>query len=321
MSSDPPTSSKRSSLAKSAAKHNAYNVAAAYETEKARSASSPSAYSQLSKASIKLQMMVLELRLKLLEELETMSDEEKLQSLFELLDKDRSGSISATELADGLRKVAHVDFEDSIALAMKRVAQFDADGDGMLKFSEFETYVVTICESLGSTFHEFSELVIISIVFNDGKGNDEVENAISALFEEDITAAIQDEEKLDKVMMDERMVALFHMFDLDMTGTVSFQEVAMGVYKITHDLDSAATAAVGALLMFDADGDQKLDYKEFTKFILQLVAATGIAYDDAIFTITEAAAREDTDITPEQLSEILSKMTVEVGIEEEEQEE
>jgi Ca2+-binding EF-hand superfamily protein len=320
MSADPSASStsKRTSVAKSAAKHNAYTVAASHKTEKAKLATSPSAYSQFSKAAIKLQMMALAMQLELLEELETMSDEEKLQSLFDLLDKDRSGNLSAVELADGLRKIrGDVSFEESIALAMDRVARFDTDGDGKFQLSEFKTYVDTLCEALGASFHELSEMLIISVVFGDVDGNDDVENAISALFEEDITAAIQDEEKLSKVMKDERMVALFHLFDLDMNGSVSFQEVAMGMYKITHDLDSSATAGVGALLMFDDDGNQTLDYKEFTKFILQLIGATGMAYEDAIFSMTEAAASEDTDITPEQLNEILSKMIVEVTVEEE----
>jgi Ca2+-binding EF-hand superfamily protein len=319
MSSDPAPTTKRSSIAKSAAKHNAYKVAAAYKNaEKPKLASSPSAYSQISKAAIKMQMMALGMQLALLEELETMSDEEKLRSLFDLLDKDRSGSLSAVELADGLRKIrGDVNFEESIQLAMERVAMFDTDGDGKFQFTEFKTYVDTLCEALGANFHELSEMLIISVVFNEAVGNDDVENVVGALIEEDITAAIQEEEKLIKIMKDERMVALFHLFDLDMSGSVSFQEVAMGIYKVTHNLDSAATAAVGALLVFDEDGSKTLDYEEFTKFILQLIAATSIPYDEAIFTLTEAAAAEDTDITPEELNEILSKMTVEVTVEEE----
>jgi hypothetical protein len=66
-------------------------------------------------------------------------------------------------------------------------------------------------------------MLIISVVFNEAVGNDDIENVVGSLIEEDITAAIQEEEKLIKIMKDERVVALFHLFDLDMKFTRKFQ--------------------------------------------------------------------------------------------------
>jgi Ca2+-binding EF-hand superfamily protein len=298
---------QRQSINKIAAKHNAYNIAAA--AKKAQAAQGPSAFSQISKDVIKMQILRLSMQLELLEELETMNDDEKLVALFELLDKDGDGSLSAVELADGLRKVrGDVNFEQSIALAMERVAEFDKDGDGKFKMSEFQSYVDTLCEALGANFHELSEMLIIAVVFNHF-GNDDVEEFAATMMEEDITAAIQEEEKLRKFMKDERMVALFHLFDSDMSGSVSFQEVVMGIYKITENLDDATATAVAALLLFDDDGSQTLDFAEFTKFILQLIAASGIPYEEAIFGLTEAAAKDDpADLTPEELNKRLANL-------------
>jgi Ca2+-binding EF-hand superfamily protein len=298
---------QRQSINKVAAKHNAYNIAAA--AKKAQAAQGPSAFSQISKDVIKMQILRLSMQLELLEELETMNDDEKLVALFELLDKDGDGSLSAVELADGLRKVrGDVNFEQSIALAMERVAEFDKDGDGKFKMSEFQSYVDTLCEALGANFHELSEMLIIAVVFNHF-GNDDVEEFAATMMEEDITAAIQEEEKLRKFMKDERMVALFHLFDSDMSGSVSFQEVVMGIYKITENLDDATATAVAALLLFDDDGSQTLDFAEFTKFILQLIAASGIPYEEAIFGLTEAAAKDDpADLTPEELNKRLANL-------------
>jgi Ca2+-binding EF-hand superfamily protein len=298
---------QRSSVKKTAAKHNAYKVAAA--AKQAQAPQGPSAFSQLSKEVIKMQILSLSMQLALLEDLETMNDDEKLAALFDILDKDGDGSLSAVELADGLRKIrGDVNFEQSIALAMERVAEFDKDGDGKFQLSEFKTYVDTLCEALGANFHELSEMLIISVVFND-VGNDDAEDFAAALIDEDVTAAIQEEEKLRKFMKDERMVALFHLFDSDMTGSVSFQEVVMGIYKITEDLDNAAATAVAALLVFDEDGSQTLDYAEFTKFILQLIAASDAPYNEAIFTLTEAAAKDDPEnITIEEVNKRLSSI-------------
>ncbi|KAG7362322.1 EF hand domain containing protein [Nitzschia inconspicua] len=297
----------RSSFKKTAAKHNAYKVAAA--SKQAQAPQGPSAFSRISKDVIKMQILLLSMQLELLEDLEPMNDEEKLQALFDVLDKDGDGSLSAVELADGLRKIrGDVDFEQSIALAMERVAEFDKDGDGKFQLSEFKEYVDTLCEALGTNFHELSEMLIISVVFND-VGNDAVEDFTASLLDEDITAAIQEEEKLRKFMDDERMVVLFHLFDSDMSGSVSFQEVVMGIYKITEDLDGAAATAVAALLLFDDDGSQTLDYAQFTKFILQLIAAADMPYNEAIFSLTEAAARDDPEtLTMEELNKRLSSM-------------
>jgi Ca2+-binding EF-hand superfamily protein len=298
---------QRQSIKKTAAKHNAYKVAAA--AKKSQVPQSPSAFSQISKEVIKMEILGLSMQLALLEDLETMDDDEKLLALFELLDKDGDGNLSGVELADGLRKVrGDVNFEQSIALAMERVAEFDKDGDGKFQLSEFKNYVDTLCEALGANFHELSEMLIISVVFNDA-GNDDVEDFAAALMEEDITSAIQEEEKLQKFMKDDRMVALFHLFDSDMSGSVSFQEVVMGIYKITENLDNATATAVAALLLFDDDGSQTLDFAEFTQFILQLIAATESPYGEAMFTLTEAAAKDDPEnLTPEELNKRLASL-------------
>merc|ERR1712238_146652 len=97
-------------------------------------------------------------------------------------------------------------------------------------------------------------------------GNDEVDNFVAAIADEDITLALQQSEILTKVMNDDRMKVLFHLFDLDNDGSVDYMEVVLGLYKITHQLDDAATTAFVALLTFD----------------------------EAIFQMTKASAADDT---------------------------
>jgi Ca2+-binding EF-hand superfamily protein len=307
------SSSKRPSIDKTAAKHSAVQATLASSGTLATSTASssgPSQFVEQAKRHLKLQIVNLQLQLAVLEELEQLGDDEKLQQLFLILDKDHDGSVSAVELADGLRKIrGDVSFSESVQLAVRRIQEFDQDGDGKFSLEEFQAYIDTLCDTLGATFHELAELLIISVVFNEEIGNTVDEELVAALVQEDITEAIQEEEKLAKFMRDERMVALFHLFDDDMSGQVSFDQVVLGLYKITENVDQATAAAVTSMLLFDEDGNQSLDYKEFTKFILQLVQSMDIPYNEAIFNLTVAAAKDiDEDMTMTQLSKKLKEM-------------
>lgn len=294
------STAKKEKIAKQAAIHNASKVAAA--TKKKERITTPSAFAQISKAVIEMEMIALSARLVLLEELATMTDDEKMDCLFQILDKDRDGSLSVVELADGMRKIrGDVGFAESLDIAMDRVAYFDADGDAKLQLSEFKEYVTKLSEGFGATFHDLAEMLILSVVFSD-TGNDEVENFTAAIADETITLALQEEEVLIKFMDDDRMKVLFHLFDLDADGSVDFAEVVMGLYKITDDLDAAATTAVAALMIFDDEGNAEFDYTEFSRFIIEMIAATGDTFDEAIFNMTKSAAGDNpNDMTKAEL--------------------
>ena len=129
-------------------------------------------------------------------------------------------------------------------------------------------------------------MLILSVVFSEG--NDYVDNMF-------------------KVMNDDHMSVLFHMLDLDSDGSIDLIEVANGLNKITEDLDKAAGTAIAALMMFGEEGNAKFSYEEFTRFVLQLISATGQTFDEAIYSMTKAAA-EDTDMTKEELLEKIRKL-------------
>jgi len=297
-----PSKDKKEKIVKQAAIHNASKVAAA--TQRAATSGTPSAFAQISRIAIEFEIMALNARLAVLDDLADMSDDEKMDVLFDVMDKNRDGSLSATEIADGLRRIrGDVDFAEALAVAMDRVASFDRDGDALLDRSEFADYATRLSEAFGGTFHDFAEMLILGVVFNPG--NDDAENLAAAIADEDITRALREEGALARVMDDERMRFLFHMFDLDSDGSVDYVEVVNGLYKITEDLDEAEMTAMAGLMMFDEEGDAALSYEEFTRFILRLISASGRSFDDSIYDMTKAAA-EDIDMTKE---EVLAKIT------------
>ena len=68
-----------------------------------------------------------------------MSDDEKVTTLFTLIDQKRDGAVDAAELADALRhRNKSLTLSDAIDRAIRTVAAFDADGDTKLSLTEFK---------------------------------------------------------------------------------------------------------------------------------------------------------------------------------------
>jgi len=303
------SNTKKENIMKQVAIHNASKVAA--ETKKAERITTPSGYAASMKAIIELEMMALAARLMLLKELSTMTDEEKMACLFQVLDKNRDGSLSTGELADGLRKIqGDVTFEESLDEAIQNMVCFDRNGDGKLQFSEFKEYLEKLAEAFGegATFHNLAEMLILSVVFST-KGNDDEDNVRAVIADETITLALQEEEAMLKLMCDGRLEVLFHLFDLDADGLVDFNEVVMGLYKITENLDAAAMVAVASMMEFDENQDANFDYMEFSRFILEIIAGMGTPFNEAIYEMTKLVAKgEPDDTTMEELNLKLKNM-------------
>ena len=248
---------------------------------------------------IELEMVALSARLVLLEELSTMTDEEKMDCLFRILDKNRDGSLSVIELADGLRKInGDVGFEESLELAMERVASFDANGDAKLQPNEFKVYVTKLAEAFGATFHDLAEMLILSVVFSE-TGNDDLENLTAEIADSTITEALLEEEALPEVMADKRTRVLFHLFDLDADGSVDADEVVAGLRIIVDGLDASVASKVFKLLPNNKNKKKRgahktttLDYQEFTRFLVKLISTTGQSLDEVVVRMTKAAASD-----------------------------
>uniref|UniRef100_A0A7S2MT52 EF-hand domain-containing protein n=1 Tax=Helicotheca tamesis TaxID=374047 RepID=A0A7S2MT52_9STRA len=264
----------------------------ASDTAKLKKVKDPSEFVVVSRTLIEFQLLALQAQLKLLDELAEMSDEEKLKTIFELLDKDNDGKISAVELADGLRKIrGDVNFEESIELAINRVATFDSNEDGKLDSAEFKTYVDTLLSTLGCSFGEVSEMIVVQMIFSES-GNNMGENIAGALLSPEIDEAVKVEEDFRKALGDKRMKALFALFDIDGDRNIDFKEIVLGMYKLTDDLDDAASAAVEALLVFDESHTRKLNFEEFARFMHTVVAASGKKFDDVADKITKLVSDE-----------------------------
>jgi len=252
---------------------------------------------KVSKMALEMQIFALQAQLQMIDSLNEMSDEEKLTMLFGLIDTDRDGRIDARELADALRKRnADLAFADSIERAISFVAAFDTDKDAKLDLNEFKEFLDAILKAMGVTFHELSEFLILQNIFSES-GNDFVEDLAGALVSEDINEAVLAKEEFFDASTDPRMMVLFNLFDLDGDGSVDFKEVAIGLYRLTDDMEDAARMAVVVLLMFDKDDKRTLNFEEFAKLMLHVVTAAETKFDDMAdkMTLAMVSKKEVTD--------------------------
>jgi len=106
-------------------------------------------------------------------------------------------------------------------------------------------------------------------------------------------------------LQDPRLIELFKMFDKDGSRELSFKEVAMGLYQLSLDMDEAARTTMEVLLMMDRyDQDKRtLNYDQFGRLILAIVASAGTSFDEIADDLTLAMARST--ITEKDFSKLL----------------
>lgn len=157
-------------------------------------------YINRGKDALQFQMIAIQAQLKLLEDLETLSDDEKLDTVFQLLDKNSrasnmlfnahveandSGSVTTTShmhhnqhgsnkgmirvehLTHGFRKVTGQDaFAAKMDSAMEKVSNFETEGNGLLTFDSFQKYIQIIAETIGCTTYEVLEMIVMNVLFS-----------------------------------------------------------------------------------------------------------------------------------------------------------
>ena len=312
----PETASSSSGITKTNNVRRASTVAkSAKDKSKAKDVSD---FVQIAREKIQFSIAGLQAQLDLLNELPNLADEEeKLLTLFQLLDKDRDNKLDATELADGLRKIrGDVAFEESIAKAITRIPMFDDRRDAKLDINEFKQLINVMSEMMGCNYHELSEMFVLTLVFSDyGSNNNKnilVENGAPSETKEEVKEEAVDVAAMAASigMVEERVKILFDLFDGDHDGLVEFPELVAGLFQITSDLEGSSKAATMALMLFDKDEPKTLNFEQFTKFLVAVSATMSdtISFDDIANSITMSAIKDE-GLSKEKIAELFSLET------------
>lgn len=289
--------SKATKAVRSAA---ATRAASKSRRRKANNSKSVSSFVKETKANLDLQMATIRSQLDLLKELETMSQDEKLDLLFSSLDKDGNGYLDPKELARGLRKKnVEMSFSDSIQKAIDLVARFDDDGNCRLGRDEFQNFVDGIVRELSTNVNEFAEFLVFQLIFSDDDEKD-----IGKVDDKKVISGVKGKHDMIEMLNDERMMTLFMLFDKNSDGAVGFKEVAMGLYQLTHSMEESAKATMQLLLMMDENDQRTIGYEQFAKLIMAIVAAADSTFDEVADDLTHALT-SGREISKEAMAELV----------------
>lgn len=126
---------------------------------------------------------------------------------------------------------------------------------------------------------------------------------------ETLNQDVQARELLFGLMTDPRMEVLFELFDKNGSGNLSFKEVAIGLYQLSRNIEEATKTAMNVLLIMDKDDTRTLNYEQFGRLIMAIIAATGstfeIIYDDLAVALTSQNVISDDDLAALTVADVL----------------
>eukprot|EP00934_Nitzschia_sp_Nitz4_P007466 Nitzschia sp. Nitz4//scaffold26_size159584//151672//153612//NITZ4_002521-RA/size159584-snap-gene-0.50-mRNA-1//-1//CDS//3329545172//7456//frame0 len=240
------------------------------------SLASPSALAY-TKMELELKLLALQAQMDLIQELERLpTPSDRLDWLWELLQME--DTVSDATVADLAKRMQPALTSKALQSAVAdNVVQDALTRDTLQSF--FESVLAALKKTdEDSGTKEFASLTLMKLVENvfcqvllaglwtSASAADKAEQMINEIPEKSI-------------LNDERMKALFVLFDKDSDATVDFKEVAIGLYPLTTDLGEATKNAARLLLMMDKNDERVLTYQEFAKLILAVAAAFGMTFD------------------------------------------
>ena len=249
-------------------------------------ASSPAAFIQTKRSAIDFQILALQAEVKVLEELKGMDGNDNLilSSLFDVLLGDSGEDmLDADVLSMGLKNVTGVGgFQQGMTEAIELLQSHEA-----LDKLQFEDIAKEMAQKIECSVLELAQIMIMAIVF------EEQYSLSSAMATAEKLENVAERQALQKASVDERMKALYKLFDFENNGIVSFNEVVLGLYKITEDIEGTSKVAVEALLVMEEEDTRDLTFEQFAKLMMNVVAAhpENVRFEDIADKLTIMAAQ------------------------------
>lgn len=244
----------------------------------------------------KAELDLIDSQLDLVEELGLMSPDDAINTVFGLLDKDNRGRFDTRELANGFREAGG---DARVTRLLRKAADaLPSGGDGTMNRTDLHDYIRFITPKFECTTHEVIELLVVKVLFdNSSRGR--------GIFRHMPTTRA-DAAAGEKP--NERMLALFDLFDKKLAGQVDFKEVAVCVYNATEtdQMDEFTKNAWSALLSQAEEKKKTISYGEFIRLVDNVVTAAKMDFNDVADSMTLAMCQPSYRKVKEKMSSLFS---------------
>jgi Ca2+-binding EF-hand superfamily protein len=250
---------------------------------------------------LKEQVGKIQEQIRFIQNVALMKDNNKIETLFELIDGDGGGSVDAGELAKAMRRNDELSFSVSIEKAIDMVAKFDVNGDGELDKTEFQAYVKAMVQELKLSCSEFCELIIVQLLLGDDDGAMDG----CAVDKENISEEVKKRKTLYNFISKnkEDLEELFDLFKAKKAAEqVKFADVAQAIANC--DIIKNASKRLGiadsleVLLMTSSKDKRMLDFKQFGRLALSVVKTSRTSFvevAESLFDSVKGVSTWDND--------------------------
>ena len=216
----------------------------------------------------------------------------KAHKLFDLLDADKSGSLSRVEVVNGVaRMITSLDLNVTsqyLQLIGSTMSRSDVDKSGTLDRREFGFFLYHLAETLNMPLDQLAKNLMES---NRNTSSTESYNAE------------------EKRVLEKEIPALFAKYDVSGNGLISHHEISVAMRKITSDDAIYGTHSIKSLSyselmdLFDendTDENGELELAEFTNFLSSFSLACGIPLKEVVsYLRRDAVSFQEIDLVLE----------------------
>lgn len=244
----------------------------------------------------KAELDLIDSQLDLLEELSLMSPDDAIMTVFGLLDKDGKGRFDTQVMGDGLREAGG---DARVTRLLRKAADaLPSDGANTMTGAEFQDFIRFVTPKFECSTREVIELLVVKVLFdNTSRGRGIFRHMPSTR-----TNAAAGEKP------NERMLALFDLFDKKLAGQVDFKEVAVCVYNATEtDQMDEFTKSAWSTLLSQAEVKRKtINYGEFVRLVDNVVTAAKMDFNDVADSMTLAMCQPSYRKVKEKMASLFS---------------
>jgi hypothetical protein len=207
--------------------------------------------------------------------------------------------------------------EDSSKAAVNVLLMMTEDDARSLGYEQFVQLILSIVTASGMKFDEAADDMTLAMLQDKKISEDDLLNLMvgEAVYTEAKEMIEEENEAAEVVgaLQLGRLQKLFHLWDSDNDGEISFEELINGMRKFQGpmEIDESIQRAALVMIGFDEDGSQTLDRIEFANAMVKYAKAAEVPLDELVDFMCVVSVMEENSPEEEAFFHAIAPQTVE----------